>query len=190
MAIIKDGSAGYTAKVNAANQLSVLSVQSSVAQDSAVDGEAWNLNTGLQVITGDATLMYIKNTTPKDFVIDAIALGLETGLTFDNKPYLTFWKGVTGGDLVTDATPVAMNENRNFGFTDTFGGDAFTGKVGGTVSGGTEVALHQIGEGRTYASLGFVIPQQASFAMTLTSYATAGSANMYSVIIGHFHHHK
>ena len=51
MAIIKDGSAGYTAKVNAANQLSVLSVQASVAQDSAVNGEAWNLNTGLQVTT-------------------------------------------------------------------------------------------------------------------------------------------
>ena len=188
MALIKDGSTGSTVKVNDENQMHVFSVTSDVAGDSAVKGTAWNLNTGNVTITGDATLIFLKNTTPNNFVLDAIACGLSDGITFTDKPYLTFWKGVTGGDLVTDATPVLMNENRNFGYTDTFPGQTFTGKVGGTVTGGEQVALHMIGGGRSFAEVGFVIPPQASFAMTLTLNGT-GSADMYSVIIGHFHHH-
>jgi hypothetical protein len=188
MAILKDGSTGNTVKINDENQMHVFSVTSSVAEDSAIAGTAWNFNTGDIVTTGDATLLYLKNTTSNNFIIDAIACGLSDGITFTDKPYLTFWKGVTGGDLVTDATPVLMNENRNFGYTDTFSGDVFTGKVGGTVTGGTQVAQHMIGAGRSFASLGFAIPPQASFAMTLTLNGT-GTANMYSVIIGHFHHH-
>ena len=146
--IFEDGKGtGSKARVDANNRLHTQSVTEPEGLHSTEGGDAYNINTGLISITGDATLQYIKNNEDKDLVIEAIAIGSFEGITHSDDPYITLVRNPTGGDLISDATAVSMNQNRNFGSNKTLSADAYKGKVSGTVTGGDNIAILQVTPG-------------------------------------------
>ena len=185
MSIIEDGKgAGKSAQVDDQNRLRVHSVTETESLHSSEEGQAFNINTGLISITGDATLLYIKNTEDRDLVIEAIATGSFDGITHSDDPYLTLVRNPTGGDLISDATAVDMNQNRNFGSSKVLSVDAYKGKVGGTVTGGNDIAFLQASGGsRGFYTIEFILPKNTSIAVKLTANVSSGSANWYCAAI-------
>ena len=83
---------GYGMKVDKENRAHTRAVTIPIATSAALDGNANNINTGLISITGDATLLYIKNNEDKTLVIEAIALGSFEGISHSDDPYITLIK--------------------------------------------------------------------------------------------------
>lgn len=186
--IIKDGTGkGYQLKVGSDNRARVRAVTETEVIHSAELGNAYNWNTGLISITGDATLMYIKNNAEDSLIITAIALGIFDGISHSDDPYITLVRNPTGGDLISDATAVSMNQNRNFGSTNTANVNVYKGKVGGTVTGGDNIAILQsTSGGRSFYTIDFLLPKGTSLAIKLTANLSSGSANAYCALIGYF----
>lgn len=183
--ILEDGTgSGKKVKVDENNRVHTQSVSEEESLHAAELGDAYNVNTGLISVTGDATLLYIKNNENKDLVIEAIALGGFEGITHSDDPYITLIKNPSGGDLISDATAVSINQNRNFGSNKTLTADTYKGKVSGTVTGGDDVAILQVTPGgRSFYSIDFVLPKGASVAVKLTANVSSGSANYYAAAI-------
>ena len=129
--LIDDGKGdGFKARVDSNKRLHTQSVTEEESIHAAEIGDAYNLNTGLISITGDATLMYIKNNENQDLIIEAIAVGSFEGITHSDDPYITLVRNPTGGDLISDATTTGvLNQNRNFGSNKTLTADFYKGKV-------------------------------------------------------------
>ena len=185
MSTLEDGKGGgKSAQVDDQNRLRTHSVTESEALHSSEEGKAFNINTGLISITADATLLYIKNTEDADLVIEAVALGSFEGISHSDDPYITLVRNPTGGDLISDATAVSMNQNRNFGSSRTLDASVYKGKVGGTVTGGDDLAILQATPGgRSFYSIDFIVPKNSSMAVKLTANITSGSANWYCAAI-------
>jgi hypothetical protein len=183
--VIKDGTGGsYGLKVDKNNHAHTVSTTIPVALDTAIDEDAYNINTGLISVTGDATLLYLKNNEDKDLVIEGIALGSFEGITHSDDPYITLKRNPTGGDLISDGTAVSMNQNRNFGSSNTLAADAFKGKVGGTISGGDDIAILQATPGgRSFYTINFVLQKGTSLAIDLTANRSSGTANWYCALV-------
>jgi hypothetical protein len=185
--LIDDGKGdGYKARVDKNKRLHTQSVTETEAIHAAEIGDAYNLNTGLISITGDATLMYIKNNEDQDLIIEAIAIGSFEGITHSDDPYITLVRNPTGGDLISDATAVSMNQNRNFGSNKTLTADAYKGKVSGTLTGGNDIAILQVTPGgRSFYTIDFILPKGSSMGVKITANVTSGSANWYGAFICH-----
>lgn len=186
MRILDGKGRGNVAEVGADNRLKVQSVTETLSLHEAEEGNAYNINTGLISITGDATLTYLNNTGDSDIVIEAIALGSFEGITHSDDPYITLVKNPTGGDLISDATAVSMNQNRNFSSSNTLTADAYKGKVSGTLTGGNDIAILQVTPGgRSYYTIGLILGKGASLGIKLTANLSSGSANYYCALIVH-----
>ena len=185
---INDGTGkGNQAKVGSDNRLQVRAVSEPEVIHNAEGGRAYNFNTGLISITGDATLMYVKNNSENQFIITGIALGSFEGITHSDDPYITLVRNPTGGDLISDATAVSMNQNRNFGSSSTATADVYKGKVGGTLTGGDDIAILQATPGgRSFYTIDFILPKGSSIGVKLTANLSSGSANWYCALIGYF----
>jgi hypothetical protein len=191
MTIIKDGvGKGFSAKVNKENRLTVQAVSESESLHAMESGLAYNVNTGLISITGDATLAYLKNTnTTKDLVIDAIIVGSFEGITHSDDPYITAVRNPTAGDLITDATTTGViNQNRNFSSNNSLEGVFYKGKVGGTLTGGNNLAIFQINPAQrnVFTSINLTLGTGNSLGITLTANRSSGTANYYLAFACHF----
>lgn len=187
MATIEDGKgSGKDAQVDDQNRLRTHAVTESESLHASEEGTAYNLNTGLISITGDASLMYYKNTGEKDFVVEAIALGSFEGITHSDDPYISLIRNPTGGDIISDATTSGVfNQNRNFGSSNALNGLFYRGKVGGTCTGGDTIGILQASAGaRSFYTINFIVPKGSSIGITLTANRTSGTANWYAAIIG------
>ena len=185
--ILDGGGSGKRAIVGADNRLQVRAVSEDEIIHNTELGNSYNFNTGLISITGDATLMYFKNNDSNNFVIESIALGSFEGITHSNDPYITLVRNPTGGDLITDATAIGMNQNRNFGSSKIADADIYKGKVGGTLTGGNDIAILQAVAGnRSFYGINFILPKGSSIGIKLTANVASGSANWYCAIIGYF----
>ena len=185
--VIEDGTgSGKRAQVNQSNRLVTQSVTEGEDIHAVEEGNAYNLNTGLITITGDATLIYLKNNETRDFVIKAIALGSFEGITHSDDPYITLVRNPTGGDLISDETAISMNQNRNFGSSNVLDANVYKGKVSGTVTGGDDIAILQATPGgRSFYTIDFLLQQGSSVAVKLTANVSSGSASWYCALIGY-----
>lgn len=187
MARIEDGKgSGRDAQVDDQHRLRTHAITEPESLHATEEGLSYNLNTGLISITGDATLCYYKNTGEKDFVVEALALGSSTGITHSASPYITLVRNPSSGDLISDATTSGtLNQNRNFGSTNSLNGLFYKGKVSGTLSGGDDIAILQASSGaRSFYTINFVLPKGSSLGIKLTANVSSGSANWYAAIIG------
>lgn len=184
---IEDGTGdGNSAKVDNNKRLHVQAITETEAVQAAELGDSYNLNTGLLSVTGDATLVYIKNNEDQDLIVEAIALGSFEGITHSDDPYITLVRNPTAGDLISDATAISMNQNRNFGSTKTLTADVYKGKVSGTVTGGNDAAILQVNPAtRSFYQIDFILPKGSSMAIKLTANLSSGSANYYAALICH-----
>lgn len=187
MSTINDPRTQDAAEVTGRFELKTFSVTESEAQHAAEVGDAYNINSGeiTSLTAGDATLLYFKNDEEQDVIIEAIAVGLRGFTGLSDKAVITVIKNPTAGDLITDATVVSMNQNRNFGSSKTLATTSFAykGKAAGTITGGSDVAIFYQGEGRLYATINLELPRGSSLAIKVDSDATGGNA--YAALIMH-----
>lgn len=185
--IIRDGKGkGNYASVDKSNRLTTHAVTENQNIHAVELGDAFNINTGLITVSGDATLLYFKNNEERDYVIDAIALGSFEGITHSDDPYITLVRNPTGGNLISDETAVSINQNRNFGSNKTLTVDAYKGKTGGTLTGGNDAAILQATPGgRSFYTIDFLLPRGTSVGIKLTANVSSGSASWYAALIGY-----
>lgn len=176
--------AGYQAAVSSTNRLLTSGVADSESVFAAEQGDAYNINTGLISMSANGTLLYIKNNEDKDLVVDSIAIGSFEGITHSDDPYITIVRNPTGGDLISDASAVSMNQNRNFGSARTLTADVYKGKSGGTLTGGNNLAILQVNPGtRNFYGINLDLPKGSELGISLTANVTSGSANYYCAAI-------
>lgn len=182
--IIEDGrGAGYKSRVDSDNRLHVRSVSEQENVHVIEKGDAYNINTGNITFSAAGTLLYIKNNENQALFIEALAIGLGTA-TVSDTPEITITRGPTGGDLISDATAVSMNVNRDFGSFKTLDADIYKGKSGGTLTGGASAALfYQTANSRLYATVQMILPKGASIAFTLDPKLSSGTVKAYCAAI-------
>ena len=187
MAKIEDGTGlGFDARVDENNRMHVHAVNVTEVVHAAEQGLAYNLNTGQISVTNDATLVYLKNNETRDFVVSAIAVGNDGGATYSTRPLITVVRNPTGGDLISDQTAVDMNQNRDFGSSRVFDSDAYKGKVGGTLTGGNDIAILQSTTGgRDFFTLDFVLTEGSSIVLTYTANISSGTSLIYVALVGY-----
>jgi hypothetical protein len=120
---IQDGTgSGKRVKVDSNNQIHTTSITRSNTQDATIKGNSYNINTGdigLTSTTESAVLYFKSDESPVNgetaFVVDAIAIGIDSLGTTSGMAKITIVKNPTAGTIVTNAVAVDMNENRNFG---------------------------------------------------------------------------
>lgn len=188
---IKDGTGtGNMAEVDARGHLHTFGVTRTEKNESAFDGDDYNLNTGKIALTGTAvnSLMYFKNDELEDFVVTALAVGMGTrSATVTDLAEIKVIRNPTGGDIISDATAVSINSNNNFGSSKTLKSTTlvYAGKTAGTISGGDDHLLLFMGDGRLFAGLDMVVPKGSSLGVTI-DLNTSGGANVYCALIGYF----
>jgi hypothetical protein len=186
---IKDGDSGSIAHVDKNKQLHGFSVTESEQRQAALLGNEFNINTGTIALTGsgDSALIYFKNDEDTSYLITGLAIGMGTrSATITDAANVTIIRNPTGGDVISDASAVAMKSNANFGSNKTLKTTtlAYKGKDGGTVTGGDTHALLYMTDGRLFASLNVVLEKGASIGVKI-DLNTSGGANIYCALLGY-----
>lgn len=136
---IQDGTGfGYRAKVSEENRLFVDSKDTSAATRSAMDGDLFNFNTGIIVLTSANTsgLYYFKNNEPTAEMIITRTF-YNVGSSTGGSGYLVtdIIRDPTAGTLITGGTNVDP-VNLNFGSSKVLNADSLKGAEGLTVTDG------------------------------------------------------
>lgn len=189
MTYIEDCSNGNTVKVDSKRRLYTLAITEDNDSEAARDGRAYNLNTGIITLTGssESSLMYIYNGETEDLHINSIILGVGAG-TASDMGLLTLLSNPTGGDLISDASPVDIKINRNLGSSSILSTETlvYKGKDGGTITGGTNLGIFYQGtSGRLVAPFEIVLPRGSSVAMKYDPNLSSGSVDVYAAVIMH-----
>jgi hypothetical protein len=182
--IIEDGKGtGFKSKVDGAFRLHTQSVSETEAIHAIELGDGYNLNTGNITFSAAGTLIYLENNEDVDLVIEAIALGTGTGTTSDMGE-LTIERNITGGDLLSDATAIAINQNRNLGSSKTLSGTVYSGKSGGTSTGGDDLLYFYTGtDTRLFAPINLILTKGSNIAVTYDPKLSAGSIKAYCALV-------
>lgn len=188
---ILDGTGtGKRALVDQNNQLHTTSITQTETQDAVDKGNAYNINTGTIGLTTstESGVLYLSNDEDDPFLIDAVAIGIDNQGTQAGACIITLVRNPTGGTLISGATDVVMNQNRNFGSSRTLKSTtlAYKGAEGNTVTGGDDIAIFYQNVGtRGYYSIDFELPKGSSIAVKIDTQTTSGTTNLYAAIIGH-----
>jgi hypothetical protein len=125
------------------NRLFTRSVTATVVQESAANGDTYNVNTGtINLTSGNkSAVLWIKNNATNDIFIDVIGylLGNSTGGSGDLVAEVK--KNPTSGTLISNATPVEVIQNKNFSSSDELDILAYKGVEGATVTDGITTYL-------------------------------------------------
>lgn len=181
---IKDGTGtGHRAKVDASNRLHVQSVTETINESASENGRAYNINTGTLSLTSanESAVLYFKNTGDNDIHVASIGylLGNSTGGSGDLN--LKVVKNPTAGTVVSDASAVAINENKNAGSSKSLSVLAYKGGEGKTLTDGTDFYLSlQSGAARSYViNTGtLVMPKGSSIGVKITPQASNTAMNV------------
>lgn len=143
MSILQDAGTGTTAKVSTRNRLQTHAVTSTEASIAASEGDGYNINTGLVTLTtaNESGVLYIKNNEDKDLQIEflEVILAPSTGGSATDATRVRVFRNPTAGTLITNATPVSDNQNRNFGTNRALSANAYKGATGSTITGGNVI---------------------------------------------------
>jgi hypothetical protein len=187
---IKSGTGtGNLAGVTAENMLLTDTITNPKVLHRAFLGQAYNFNTGVIALTSgsESGVMYLKNTDSRDFILNNIAVGIgKLGGTVSDPAIISLYDNVSTGTLISDATGIDYNRNRNVGSTRTADALVYKGAEGKTITDGNIAAIfYQNGNGRLFASVDFVIPLGGSVAISITPNATT-AGNIYCALVGYF----
>ena len=139
---IKDGSTGNTARVNKNLQVNTFSVVRTVSEQATQDEESYNINSGLITLTSAAEsgMIYYKHNETDSFDVTAIVviMGPSTGGSTSDTTHVRVYKNPTTGTLISGASAVNVNSNRNFSSSETLASSlAYKGATGNTITDGS-----------------------------------------------------
>lgn len=142
MSIIKDGTGtGNAVKIDSSNRLHTVAVSTPRNHQAVDSGKAFNINTGIITLTSasKSAVLYFKNTGTQNISIPTLfyLIGNSTGGSGD--ALVTVLRNPTAGTIVSGATNVEINANRNFGSATSLNSDAFKGTEATTFTDGTKV---------------------------------------------------
>lgn len=188
--LIEDGTGkGYKLKVSSDNRLHSRAVSETETIHNAEGGRAFNFNTGYITYTADGTGIYLKNNEDNQLIITGLAVGIKANSSpvYSSSPYLTLVRNPTTGDLISDATAIAANQNRNFGSSKSATVDVYKGKSGGTLTNGSDIAYLQLTTaGRSFFTIDFILTKGSTLGIKVTSALSSGSHDAYFAVIGYF----
>jgi hypothetical protein len=180
---IEDGYNGTSAKVDSSNRLHTKSVTQTEEQSQANEGYTYNINTGTINLTSanKSAVLYLKNNSTKDLKITTVGYLFGNSTSGSGDLALEILRNPTGGTIVSGASDVTVNINKNFGSPRTLLADVYKGAEGNTLTGG-EVALPSLlaGSARTYI-IGtgvLIIPQGQSIGVNITPQSGNTSMNV------------
>lgn len=180
---------GDAARVSESGRVWTYSSTETIAQTAVEHGEAFNINTGLLTLTdgSDSSVMYLKNTDPLPFFISALAVGVGTLDAPTERALITMVRNPTGGTIISNASNVAMNQNRNFTSNVEFRGLAYKGGQGVTCTGGSDIAIFHTGSNqRLFATIDFLLPRGTSVGIHV-ALNNANGGSVYAAIVGHYY---
>lgn len=182
---LRDGTGkNYEARVDGNNRLHAFVTNQSEPAHATVEGRAYNINTGpISLTTGESAVFYFKNEENYDFIIDSVVVGLSSGTPSDT-PELYIVDNPTAGDIITSATNVDMNRNRNLGSATTLRTAtlAYKGADGNSFSNGANLGLVYLNtNGRTSFPFDLVMPKGTAIGFTVDPKA---SLTCYVAIVG------
>lgn len=190
--IIQDGKGtGIVAAVTPTNRLCVDSVQITGQHSANHAGDAYNINTGIITLTSgsESAVLYFKNTdSTKIFVVNAIAVGLgpSTNGVSTEIPKITIVRNPTAGTVVSDATNVDVNSNRNFGMSTSLTADVYKGAEAKTLTDGTDhIIFYQVANGRLFAPIDEILPNGSAIGIKIDPQASNSSMTCYAALICH-----
>jgi len=188
--IIENGEGtGNKLGINGRNEAKTFAVTETEAQAASEVGDAYNINTGdiISIASGNASLIYFKNDEEADIIIEAMAIGLRGFTNLTDMAVITVIRNPTTGDIVSDATAVAMNQNRNFGSSKTLKSTtlAYKGKNAGTFTDGDNIVqFYQGNNSRLFAGINLEVPRGSAVGIKVEGGgATAGTA--YAALVMH-----
>lgn len=171
-------------KVDSKNRASTFAVTQGEESNAAIDGNSYNINTGIVNLTSanKTAVVYVKNNGDNDLVIPAIfyLIGNSTGGSGDM--VWTVLRNPTAGTIVSGATTVEMpGVNRNFGSSKTLTADIFVGVESETLTNGDKLIESIINQSATRAALGvgsIIIPKGSSIGVDVTPATGNTSVNI------------
>ena len=171
-------------------QAHVFALNRTVNQDGVRKGNAYNINTGTIGLTSttESGVFYFKNEEApvngeSSVILDALAIGIDNQGTQAGACIITVVRNPTA---VSFSAAVDMNQNRNFGSSNTLSSTTYKGAEGATITGGDDIAIFYQNAGtRGYYNLDMEIPKGSSFAVKIDTQTTAGTTNLYCAAVMH-----
>ena len=159
-------------KVNKNNRLYTSTISRSEPSAALDIGNSYNLNTGTMTFTADATLgaVYLENNETQSLHIDAVAVATGYGATQDQQAVMTLVRNPTGGTVKSEAFVTGiMNQNRNFGSSNTLNVDFYIADGDGkTITGGDDIAQFFLNSNsRAFFTIDFEIPKGQSLGINI-----------------------
>jgi hypothetical protein len=184
------GGSGYRAKVNKNNQLYVNSVSKAEERQATRDGRSYNINTGSIELTSanESAVLFLKNNEDQNLHITSIIaiLGQSTGGSATDDVIVEVLRNPTAGTVVSDATAVDVNSNRNFGSSNTLTADVYKGAETKTLTDGNQHILSLIAPGtRVSFNIDEVLTKGSSIGVTLNPPASNTSMDVMVAILCH-----
>lgn len=136
--IIKSGTTGNTAEVDADNRLQTFSSVQTASTFAAFNGNLFNINTETITLTtaNVSALLYMKNIDTRNWVFTRIFYNAETSSGGSGGWLAEVVANPTGGTLISDETTTTPH-NLNFGNPNELSSNAYKGAEGKTITGGT-----------------------------------------------------
>ena len=172
MAIIQDGGTGKSAAIDNTARLSTRSVQQSETENATDTGDSYNINTGLVTLTtaGESGVFYLSTNVNKNVHIDSVVviMGPSTGGSATDTTRIRFYRNPTAGTLISGASAVDDNENRNFGSSKVLDSTAYKGAEGNTITDGAVIIESLVSPGSRVAfSIDLVLTKGDAIAVSL-----------------------
>ena len=189
--IIDGTGKGYQAGVTSDQRLLTEAVTETEAERANEKGNSYNMNTGIVNLSGttETPMIYMKNNENEDVVIEGIVIGIWGSANGDGLDMIsTTYRNPTAGTIVSGATDVPINSNRNYGSTNTLDADVYLGGDSITMTGGTEHLLVRITEeSRSFVSINEVLPKGTSIGVSITPPTGNDSMNCYVALVCYKH---
>jgi hypothetical protein len=180
---------GNKLQVNGRNEAKVFAITETEDQSAAELGDAYNINTGEETFASSTSsaILYYKNDEDTDVVIEAVALGFKNSTTTDSHLAVYVVRNPTAGTLISAATDVDMNGNRNHGSSKTQKTTSLAYKSTAqnqTFTDGDDIILlYASTEGRLFAPINLEIPRGSSIGIRVESASLATTC--YAALIMH-----
>lgn len=133
---------GYDARIDNNNRLHVDGVVRNQSQQAILSGDGFNFSTGVITLTSanKSALYYIKNDGDDPLIIKVVGLSFGATTGGSGNGLIELIANPTGGDIITTATALSTQANRNLGSSKNLVGSVFKGAEGATLTGGTALA--------------------------------------------------